>query len=97
MNKDLIINKIVKDLPVKEMRSQMSDVEWAGWFEECWDKAINFTRCSTELKEKEVMTFEDWKSVFIIEEKNERFLHVNGGWWSYAEVNWKYKSDLKNL
>jgi hypothetical protein len=45
MNKDLIINKIVKDLPIKEMRSQMSDVEWFGWFEEVWDKAINFTHC----------------------------------------------------
>ena len=50
MNKDLIINKIVKDLPVKEMRSQMSDVEWFGWFEEVWDKAINYTHCSTPLK-----------------------------------------------
>ena len=50
MNKDLIINKIVKDLPIKEMRSQMSDVEWFGWFEEVWDKAINYTHCYTTCK-----------------------------------------------
>ena len=52
MNKDLIINKIVKDLPIKEMRSQMSDVEWFGWFEEVWDKAINNTYCCSTLCNK---------------------------------------------
>ena len=49
MTKEQIINKIVKDLPIKEMRSQMSDVEWFGWFEEVWDKAINNTDCCETL------------------------------------------------
>ena len=59
MNKDLIINKIVKDLPIKEMRSKMSDVEWAGWFEECWNEAINFTHCCKSDSEQLVL-FADW-------------------------------------
>lgn len=44
MNKEQIISKIVNDLPVRELRNGMSDEEWYGWFEECWDKAINYNR-----------------------------------------------------
>lgn len=43
-NKKQQIDKIVKDLPIKEMRDKMSDAEWHGWFSECWNEAINSTK-----------------------------------------------------
>ena len=49
MNKKQIINKIVNDLPTSDMRGKMTNEEWYGWFEECWNKAINYTHCSTLL------------------------------------------------
>jgi hypothetical protein len=45
MTKEQKIDKIVKDLPIKEMRNKMTDAEWHGWFLECWNEAINFTHC----------------------------------------------------
>jgi aspartate/glutamate racemase len=50
MNKKQIIDKIVNDLPMNDMLGKMTKEEWHGWFEECWDKAINYTCCCTELK-----------------------------------------------
>lgn len=50
MTKEQKIDKIVKDLPIKEMRNKMTDAEWHGWFLEYWNEAINFTYCCTELK-----------------------------------------------
>ena len=50
MNKKQIIDKIVNDLPMSDMLGKMTKEEWHGWFEECWDKAINYTPCCTELK-----------------------------------------------
>lgn len=41
MNKKQIIEKIVNDLPMRDMLGKMTKEEWYGWFEECWDKAIN--------------------------------------------------------
>ncbi len=57
MSKEQKINKILKDLPIKELRSKMSDKEWYGWFEECWDKAIDFSRCCVELKGKKAIEY----------------------------------------
>ena len=45
MTKEQKIDKIVKDLPVKEMRNKMTNAEWHGWFLECWNEAINFIHC----------------------------------------------------
>ena len=42
MNKKQIIEQIVKDLPTRDMRGEMTNEEWYGWFEECWDKAITY-------------------------------------------------------
>jgi hypothetical protein len=49
MTKEQKIDKIVKDLPIKELRNKMTDAEWHGWFLECWNEAINFTHCCTQL------------------------------------------------
>ena len=49
MNKKQIIDKIVNDLPMSDMLGKMTKEEWYGWFEECWDKAINYTHCCTKL------------------------------------------------
>ena len=49
MTKEQKIDKIVKDLPIKEIRNKMTDAEWHGWFLEFWNEAINFTHCFTEL------------------------------------------------
>ena len=52
MNKKQIIDKIVNDLPMSDMLGKMTKEEWQGWFEECWDKAINYTHCCEQLKPK---------------------------------------------
>jgi hypothetical protein len=49
MSKKQIIDKIVNDLPMNDMLGKMTKEEWHGWFEECWDKAINYTHCCTQL------------------------------------------------
>ena len=49
MNKKAIIEKIVNDLPLSSELGELTNDEWYGWFEECWDKAINYSQCSTEL------------------------------------------------
>jgi hypothetical protein len=38
MNKKQIIDKIIDDLPTRDMRGEMSPDEWYGWFEEAFDK-----------------------------------------------------------
>lgn len=40
MNKEDIINKILNDLPSRDLRSEMTNNEWYGWFEEAYDKAL---------------------------------------------------------
>jgi len=59
MTKERKIDKIVKDLPIKEMRNKMTDAEWHGWFLECWNEAINFTHCCKSDSEQLVL-FADW-------------------------------------
>ena len=59
MTKEQKIDKIVKDLPIKEMRNKMTDAEWHGWFLECWNEAINFTHCCKSDSEQLVL-FADW-------------------------------------
>ena len=49
--KKLVINKILDDLPIREVRGEMSPDEWYGWFEEVYDKA--FSLCSTRIAEME--------------------------------------------
>lgn len=41
--KEEIINQIINDLPSQEYRGQLTNDEWYGWFEECWDKAVKAT------------------------------------------------------
>jgi hypothetical protein len=43
--KEQIITKIVRDLPNSNALSEMNGSEWYGWFEECWNEAINYTHC----------------------------------------------------
>jgi hypothetical protein len=50
-----------------------------------------------ELKDKEVMNWGEWKKAFIVEEKNGRFWHADGGRWSFAETSWKYNDYKKKL
>lgn len=40
MNKKQIIDKIIDDLPTRDMRYEMSADEWYGWFEEAFDKMV---------------------------------------------------------
>lgn len=50
--KKLVINKILHDLPIREVRGDMSPNEWYGWFEEVYDKA--FSIASTRIAEMEM-------------------------------------------
>ena len=67
--KEQIISKIVKDLPTRYMRGEMTDAEWHGWFFECWDEAINYTRCSLQLnkfkKGEDILVFGDTKAKIL--------------------------------
>lgn len=49
------------------------------------------------LKDKKPLTWEEWKKEFIKREVNDKFLHINGGWWSFAEINWKYNDYKRNF
>jgi len=63
---------------------------------EVLNRAINFIPCCTELKNKEVLTFDEYVGKFVLEIKNNKYLHKHGGWWSYAEINWKVNSYNKH-
>jgi hypothetical protein len=41
MNKKQIIDKIIDDLPTRDIRGEMSPDEWYWWFEEAFDKGYN--------------------------------------------------------
>lgn len=41
MNKEQIIDKILNDLPTRDVRGEMSSDEWRGWFEEAFDKGYS--------------------------------------------------------
>lgn len=60
-------------------------------------KAISVTPCCTELKDKEALTWKEWKGVFVEKESNGKFLHKNGNWYNYADLSWKYQSYKQNL
>ncbi len=64
--KKSVINKILDDLPIREVRSEMSPDEWYGWFEEVYDKA--FSLCSTRIAEMERELKEAKQLVFNITE-----------------------------
>ena len=38
MDKKRIIDKIIDDLPTRDMRVEMTNDEWHGWLEEAFDK-----------------------------------------------------------
>lgn len=40
MNKKRVINKIINDLPARDIRGEMTNEEWFGWFEECWNNVV---------------------------------------------------------
>ena len=58
-------------------------------------EAISVTRCCTELKDKETMTFEEWKKENVVEENvcNE-YLYKYGGWFDADELLSMYKKDI---
>ena len=64
--KKSVINKILDDLPIREVRGEMSPDEWYGWFEEVYDKA--FSLCSTRIAEMERELKEAKQLVFNITE-----------------------------
>jgi hypothetical protein len=49
------------------------------------------------LKDKKALNFDSWKKEFIKREVNDRFLHIDGAWWSFAEINWKYNDYKRNF
>ena len=95
--KEQIITKIVRDLPNSNALSEMNGSEWYGWFEECWNEAINYTHCCTGLKEKKAIPFEDWarvKGIKLLIDSNYRW----GETYVYKEVVMKmYEVYLINL
>ena len=58
-------------------------------------EAINYTRCCTELKDKETITFEEWKKENVVETNvcNE-YLYKYGGWFDENDLLSMYKKDI---
>lgn len=40
MTKEEFIKKTIEDLPTRDLRYEMTDNEWYGWFEEVYDYAL---------------------------------------------------------
>tara|TARA_R110000851_G_scaffold97365_1_gene211028 strand:+ start:380 stop:682 length:303 start_codon:yes stop_codon:yes gene_type:complete len=59
------------------------------------EEAISVTRCCTELKDKEAITFEEWKKENVVEENvcNE-YLYKYGGWFDADDLLNIYKKDI---
>jgi len=58
-------------------------------------EAINYTRCCDKLKDKETITFEEWKKDNVIEKNvcNE-YLYRYGGWFDADDLLSMYKKDI---
>lgn len=41
--KEEILNKILSDLPMMELRSEMTTQDWYGWFEEAFNEGLKFS------------------------------------------------------
>ena len=61
------------------------------------EKILILFDSSLQLKEKKAMTWGEWKKEFTVKEVNDRFLHINGNWYNYADLSWKYQSYKLNL
>ena len=95
MTKEQKIDKIVKDLPIKEMRNKMTDAEWHGWFLECWNEAIDFTHCSTQLKIKKKWCYTTWKKHSKITTiHKQKYVDNNGTILKATEVRKMYQDYL---
>jgi len=95
MNKEQIIEKIVNDLPISDMLGKMTKEEWYGWFEEFWDKAINYTGCCKTLKGKEVITFEEWKEQNCKHLEGDLYSFENGGVFDSYGLRYIYIREVK--
>ena len=40
MTKEQFIKKTIEDLPTRDLRYEMTDNEWYGWFEDVYDYAL---------------------------------------------------------
>ena len=60
------------------------------------NEAINYTHCCTELKDKEVRTFEDFLRLFCEETGKQKWIY-NDSVWSLDYLFYKYKELYKPL
>lgn len=61
---------------------------YSKWFTVSLDRineAINYTRCCTELKDRQPPSFKEWKQLKLISENNKLF-YLNGKSYYYEEL-----------
>jgi len=62
------------------------------------ENKINFIDSSLQLKEKNEINFEDWKTEYVEEEDSfDNYFHRDFGWLSENELSQKYREDALNL
>ena len=57
-------------------------------------EAINYTRCSTQLKSVDVISFEEWKKVFVVHIKDDLF-ELRGSILSSEKLRFAYSKDVE--
>ncbi len=88
------------DLKIKVLKSKIKANEKLEMVEQIFqietDLTINYTRCCTELKDKEVRTFEDFLRLFCEETGKQKWIY-NDSVWSLDYLFYKYRELYKNL
>ena len=66
-NKEEFLNKIIEDLPIAELRSQMTKDEWKGWFEDAYNEGYKQAK-ALQLQQTGVVSscFDDLDSDIIL-------------------------------
>ena len=93
MNKDETILEIMKYYPTQKIG--LDDFYGRQTVINMMNKAINYTRCSLQLKDKEVMTFDKWledNKYTLCGYRN--YLDKDENMWAYNELHRNYKTEL---
>lgn len=59
------------------------------------EQAINYTRCSTQLKSEDVISFEDWKKRFIVKTETNNVYELRGKFLTGEKLYFAYNKDIE--
>ena len=84
----LMIELIKTDLPNKEI-NRLNDI-----VADIREEAINYTRCSTQLKSVDVINFEEWKKRFVVKIFDDEF-ELRGDFINGKDLMMAYNKDIE--